>query len=272
MVKAIDNLVTDAPLRDIRLAIGPAEALLRDIQSPGAVSETTALEEPVTPAPEPVSKEQLVEHEQAGYQRGREEAVVEYEAQINHLRAELEQKNAADLPGILGKIETEVNGSLNQRLQSLESELVEFATEAAIRLVNGLPISNKIVESSIQDALGHCDNDAEVAVYLNPEDLKLLKEPVRICWPILLTNAAYVISKMRKCRAAVVWWKPTAASSMAVAKRANNFCAKPLTHDRFGHSSIFQRRQGLGPGAVAVIRHAPRAESRSRDADDRAGH
>lgn len=176
MVKAIDNLVTDAPLRDIRLAIGPAEALLRDFQDPGAVPQTTALEEPMAPAPEPASKEQLVEHEQAGYQRGREEAVVEYEAQINHLRAELEQKNAADLPGILGKIETEVNGSLNQRLQSLESELVEFATEAAIRLVNGLPISTKIVESSIQDALGHCENDAEVAVYLNPEDLKLLKE------------------------------------------------------------------------------------------------
>ena len=176
MVKAIDNLVTDAPLRDIRLAIGPAEALLRDFQGPGAVTQTTALEEPTAPAPEQASKEQLVEHEQAGYQRGREEAVVEYEAQINHLRAELEQKNAADLPGILGKIETEVNGSLNQRLQSLESELVEFATEAAIRLVNGLPISTKIVESSIQDALGHCDNDAEVAVYLNPEDLKLLKE------------------------------------------------------------------------------------------------
>jgi flagellar biosynthesis/type III secretory pathway protein FliH len=176
MVKAIDNLVTDAPLRDIRLAIGPAEALLRDFQGPGAAPQTTALEEPMAPAPEPASKEQLVEHEQAGYQRGREEAVVEYEAQINHLRAELEQKNAADLPGILGKIETEVNGSLNQRLQSLESELVEFATEAAIRLVNGLPISTKIVESSIQDALGHCENDAEVAVYLNPEDLKLLKE------------------------------------------------------------------------------------------------
>ena len=176
MVKAIDNLVTDAPLRDIRLAIGPAEALLRDFQSPGAVSETTALEETMTPTLEPVGKEQLLKHEQAGYQRGREEAVAEYEAQINNLRAELEQKNAADLPEILGKIETEVNGSLNQRLQSLESELVEFATEAAIRLVNGLPISTKIVESSIQDALGHCDNDAEVAVYLNPEDLKLLKE------------------------------------------------------------------------------------------------
>ena len=102
--------------------------------------------------------------------------MAEYEAQINKLRAELEQRNAADLPGMLGKIETEVNGSLNERLHSLESELVEFATEAAIRLVNGLPISTKIVESSIQDALGHCENDTEVAVYLNPEDLKLLKE------------------------------------------------------------------------------------------------
>lgn len=176
MVKAIDNLVTDAPLRDIRLAIGPAESLLRDPQDPVTDPETTGEKEAMAPTPEPVDKEQLLEHEQAGYQRGREEAVAEYEAQINKLRAELEQKNTADLPGILGKIETEVNGSLNQRLQSLESELVEFATEAAIRLVNGLPISTKIVESSIQDALGHCENDAEVAVYLNPEDLKLLKE------------------------------------------------------------------------------------------------
>ena len=28
MVQAIDNIVTEAPLRGIRLAIGPAEALL----------------------------------------------------------------------------------------------------------------------------------------------------------------------------------------------------------------------------------------------------
>ena len=176
MVKAIDNLVTDAPLRDIRLTIGPAEALLRDSQDPAVIPAPTAVEEILAPAPELLGEEQLLEREQAGYQRGREEAVAEYEAQINNLRAELEQKKAADLPGMLGKIETEVNGSLNQRLHSLESELVEFATEAAIRLVNGLPISTKIVESSIQDALGHCENDAEVAVYLNPEDLKLLKE------------------------------------------------------------------------------------------------
>ena len=69
MVKAIDNLVTDAPLRDIRLAIGPAEALLRDPQDPVTDPETTGEEEAMVPAPEPVGKEQLLEHEQAGYQR-----------------------------------------------------------------------------------------------------------------------------------------------------------------------------------------------------------
>ena len=46
----------------------------------------------MAPAPEPLGEEQLLEREQAGYQRGREEAVAEYEAQINNLRAELEQK------------------------------------------------------------------------------------------------------------------------------------------------------------------------------------
>ena len=112
MVKAIDNLVTDAPLRDIRLTIGPAEALLRDSQAPAVIPEPTALDEVVAPLPKPLGEEELLEREQAGYQRGREEAVAEYEAQINKLRAELEQRNAADLPGMLGKIETEVNLSL----------------------------------------------------------------------------------------------------------------------------------------------------------------
>lgn len=176
MVKAIDNLVTDAPLRDIRLAIGPAEVLLQEGHDDNPMLRPEVLKEVAHPPREAVNEEQLFEREQAGYQRGREEAVAEYEAQIQALRAELDQKNAEDLPGMLGKIETEVHGSLNHRLQSLESELVEFATEAAIRLVNGLPISTKIVESAILDALGHCENDAEVAVYLNPEDLKLLKE------------------------------------------------------------------------------------------------
>ena len=175
MVRAIDNIITDAPLRDIRLSIGPAEALLR---GPDDVSDLELQEEVQEQLSESFSanEEELNERERQGYERGREESVAQYEAQIQTLRTELDQKNSNELPEMLGKIESQVSGELNQRLNELETELVEFATEAAIRLVNGLPISTKIVEAAIQDALGHCENDAEVAVHLNPEDLKLLKE------------------------------------------------------------------------------------------------
>ena len=175
MVRTIDNIITDAPLRDIHLSIGPAEALLR---GPGDVSDLELQEEVQEQFSESVSanEEELNERERQGYERGREESVAQYEAQIQTLRTELDQKNSNELPEMLDKIESQVSGELNQRLNELETELVEFATEAAIRLVNGLPISTKIVEAAIQDALGHCENDTEVAVHLNPEDLKLLKE------------------------------------------------------------------------------------------------
>ena len=61
MVKAIDNLVTDAPLRDIRLTIGPAEALLRDSQDPAVIPEPTAVDEVVAPVPKPLGEEELLE-------------------------------------------------------------------------------------------------------------------------------------------------------------------------------------------------------------------
>ena len=178
MVKAIDNIVTNAPLRDIRLSIGPAEVLLSGSGSQEAKVGEGFEEEEETQFTEsmPNNKEELNDRELQGYHRGREEAVAEYEAQIQALRAELEQKNSDELPEMMDKIESQVNGELSQRLNQLETELVGFATEAAIRLVNGLPISTKIVEAAIQDALSHCENDAEVAVHLNPEDLKMLKD------------------------------------------------------------------------------------------------
>ncbi|MEE2813869.1 MAG: FliH/SctL family protein [Verrucomicrobiota bacterium] len=175
MVRAIDNIVTDAPLRDIRLSIGPAEALLRGPDDVSGLELQEEVQEQFSES-SPVNEEELNERERQGYERGREESVAQYEAQIQTLRAELDQKNSNELPEMLGKIESQVSGELNQRLNELETELVEFATEAAIRLVNGLPISTKIVEAAIQDALGHCENDTEVSVHLNPEDLKLLKE------------------------------------------------------------------------------------------------
>ena len=175
MVRAIDNIITDAPLRDIHLSIGPAEALLRGPDDVSGLELQEEVQEQFSESSS-VNEEELNERERQGYERGREESVAQYEAQIQTLRTELDQKNSNELPEMLDKIEAQVSGGLNQRLNELEIELVEFATEAAIRLVNGLPISTKIVEAAIQDALGHCENDAEVAVHLNPEDLKLLKE------------------------------------------------------------------------------------------------
>ena len=158
MVQAIDNIVTKAPLRGIRLAIGPAEALLP--------------EEPVGPTHE----EQLAEQDTAGHQRGRDEAAAEYEPQLAALRTELEAAKAEGANQQLATIEETVQSQLAARLNELEAELIEFSTEAAIRLVHGLPISTGVIEAAIRETLEHCEQDAEVSVHLHPEDLKNAEE------------------------------------------------------------------------------------------------
>ncbi|MBC8324341.1 MAG: hypothetical protein H8E27_01770 [Verrucomicrobia subdivision 3 bacterium] len=157
MVQAIDNIFTEAPLRGIRLAIGPAEALLPE-ESAG-----------------PTHEEQLTEQETAGHQRGRDEAAAEYEPQLAALRAELKAAKAEGANQQLTIIEETVQSQLTARLNELEAELIEFSTEAAIRLVHGLPISTGVIEAAIRETLEHCEQDAEVSVHLHPEDLKLLK-------------------------------------------------------------------------------------------------
>lgn len=163
MVKAIDNIITGAPLRDIRLAIGPAEALLQDSDRP---EESAALS----------LEDQLHESEERGYSRGRDETVVKYEEKLQALRQELEETQHKAVGERLDTLENNVQEQVQKRLRELEGELVEFAAEAAIRLVNDLPISTEILEASILDALKHCENDIEVSVHLNPADLKMLKE------------------------------------------------------------------------------------------------
>ncbi len=163
MVKAIDNIITGAPLRDIRLAIGPAEALLQDSDRP---EESAALS----------LEDQLHESEERGYSRGRDETVVKYEEKLQALRQELEETQHKTVGERLDTLENNVQEQVQKRLRELEGELVEFAAEAAIRLVNDLPISTEILEASILDALKHCENDIEVSVHLNPADLKMLKE------------------------------------------------------------------------------------------------
>ena len=86
-------------MRDIRLSIGPAETLLR---APGTeepsqnidranTEDTDSLGDSLSNS---VSEEVLHDRELQGYERGRQEALAEYESQIQALKAELEQKNS----------------------------------------------------------------------------------------------------------------------------------------------------------------------------------
>jgi len=154
MVKPLDNIETAEPLRDVRLA-GDQLSGVGDRKN----------------APE----ELLREREEAGYARGREEAAEEFETRIKELRMELESARCNGVTNLLANLEETVQSQLTRRLQDLEGELIEFSTEAAIRLVNSVPITTELIEAAIRDAVSNAEQNTEVAVYVNPEDMKMLR-------------------------------------------------------------------------------------------------
>lgn len=154
MVKPLDNIETAEPLRDVRLAADHVRGVGNDQRAP---------------------YELLQEREEAGYARGREEATEEYEARIKELRTELDSARRNGVTNLLANLEETVQSQLTRRLQDLEGELIEFSTEAAIRLVNSIPITTEIIEAAIRDAVSNAEQNTEVAVYVNPEDMKMLR-------------------------------------------------------------------------------------------------
>ncbi len=154
MVKPLDNIETTEPMRDVRLADSHAKGDGNGQRAP---------------------EELFREHEEAGYVRGRDEAAEEYEARIKELRVELDNTRRNGVTNLLANLEQTVQSQLTRRLQDLEGELIEFSTEAAIRLVNGVPITTEIIEAAIRDAVSNAEQNTEVAVYVNPEDIKMLR-------------------------------------------------------------------------------------------------
>ena len=159
MVKPIDNIVTDTPLRDIRLA------------NPGSPSDSASVA-----GSAPLSEDVLIEREQAGYERGRQEAAQEYEVQLQTLRGELENTRVNGVSNLLASLEQNVQHQLSRGLRDMEAGLIELSTEAAIKLVNGLPITTEIVEASIREAIGQAEQDASLQVRVHPEDLAMLQQ------------------------------------------------------------------------------------------------
>ncbi len=154
MVKPLDNIETVEPLRDVRLA----DDHVRGVGSSQRVPEDL-----------------LQKREEVGYARGRDEATEEYEARIKELRMELDSSRRNGVTNLLANLEETVQCQLTRRLQDLEGELIEFSTEAAIRLVNNVPITTEIIEAAIRDAVSNAEQNTEVAVYVNPEDMKMLR-------------------------------------------------------------------------------------------------
>ena len=154
MVKPLDNIETPEPLRDVRLADSHTGGDSNGQRTP---------------------EELLREREEAGYVRGRDEAAEEYKVRIKELRTELDNTRRNGVTNLLANLEQSVQSQLTRRLQDLEGELIEFSTEAAIRLVNGVPITTEIIEAAIRDAVSNAEQNTEVAVYVNPEDIKMLR-------------------------------------------------------------------------------------------------
>ena len=154
MVKPIDNIENSEPIADVKLV------------EPDAIGSSVAKK---------IDETQLVEREQVGYERGRLEASAEYEERIRELRVELDNTRRNGVTNLLANLEQTVQSQLTRRLRDLEGELIEFSTEAAIRLVNGVPITTDIVEAAIRDAVSNAEQNTEVSVFVNPEDMKMLK-------------------------------------------------------------------------------------------------
>ena len=142
MVKPIDNIKTPEPMRDVRLVNG---------------------------------NKAMAECELAGYERGRQEAAAEYQERLKGMRLELDNTRRNGVTNLIANMEQAVQLQLSRRLKDLESELIEFSTEAAICLVNSVPITTKIIEAAIHDAVANAEQNTEVSVYVNPDDIKMLK-------------------------------------------------------------------------------------------------
>ena len=158
MVKSLNNLMTPQPLRDVRLA-GPSQLYV------------------ASPAPDAGTSDELLQaREQLGYERGLHEAGDEYEGRLKSLRAELDNTRRNGVTNLLDLLEKSVQTQISRRLHDLEGELIELSTEAAIRLVNGVPINTAMIEGVIREAVSNAEMNTEAMVFLHPDDLKLLQD------------------------------------------------------------------------------------------------
>jgi flagellar assembly protein FliH len=123
----------------------------------------------VKPAPaQDAAVDDAAEREQAAYERGRHEGESALREQLIAQRNEM----AALLNGVIGSLQKTVP----QLVHETESALIQLALESAQKIVAGMPVNSKLVESIVREALRQVEDTAEVVIQLHPEDLALLQK------------------------------------------------------------------------------------------------
>jgi flagellar assembly protein FliH len=122
----------------------------------------------LTKAPVLDWQEHLRECEKTAYEQGRREGERALGEQL------LQQRN--EIVELQNGVVTSLKQMLPQLAREMESALIQLALESAKKIVSGLKIDVKTVESVVREALSQVQDTAEVSVRLNPEDLALLRK------------------------------------------------------------------------------------------------
>lgn len=120
------------------------------------------------PAPLPAAAEPLQEQEQAAYERGRRDAEQALSAQL------LQQRN--EMAELQNGVIKSLKQMFPQMAREMEAALIQLALESVKKVVAGVKIDSKIVETVVKEALAQVQDTAEVSIQLNPEDLALLRK------------------------------------------------------------------------------------------------
>ena len=106
--------------------------------------------------------------EQAAYERGRRDGEKALGEQLLQQRAEMLELHR-------GVVES-LRAAVPQLIQDTEQALIGLALEAAKKIVAGMPVTSKMVEAVVRDAVRQVEDSADVTVQLHPEDLTLLRK------------------------------------------------------------------------------------------------
>lgn len=105
--------------------------------------------------------------ERAAYERGRRDAELALAEQLVQQRAEMLEVHR-------GVVES-LRNAVPKLIRETEGALIHLALQAAQKVVAGMPVTPKIVEAVVREALRQVEDTAEIRILLHPDDFALLR-------------------------------------------------------------------------------------------------